>query len=57
MRRTAAHVTLSLLQQAGPQAPGLLADADVRLNPRYGKWDPSTPELFDQSGSISEPAG
>ncbi|WP_139650869.1 hypothetical protein [Tessaracoccus massiliensis] len=28
---------------------------DVQLNPRYGKWEPTSPELIDMSGSLSEP--
>ena len=31
-------------------------DADVELNPRYGRWDPNAASLLAQSGSLSVPA-
>jgi hypothetical protein len=53
-----ASVKTSLLQQVDFEAVQTAArQADVQLNPRYGKWIPEDPALMDVSPSLSVPAG
>ena len=39
-----------------PAVQSVAQDADVELNPRYGRWDPNAASLLAQSGSLSVPA-
>lgn len=48
-------IKASMLTQLDQNAiMGILQEADIELNPRYGTWDPSGAELFTSS-SISVP--
>ncbi|AQP51406.1 hypothetical protein [Tessaracoccus flavescens] len=54
MRAYAKSANLAQLDQAAVQS--VAQDADVELNPRYGRWDPNAASLLAQSGSLSVPA-
>lgn len=47
---------VALAQQGGEEVTQSIMAADVQLNPRYGIWDPSNPNLFEPNGSLSVPA-
>lgn len=50
-------IKVSLLQQLDQTAVmAAFADADIELNPRYGRWNPTDTSIFGSS-SISVPAG
>lgn len=52
-----ASVKTSMLQQIDFEAVQAAAQqANVQLNPRYGKWIPEDPALMDVSPSLSVPA-
>lgn len=52
----AANVKVQMLSQLDQQFVTEAAQKlDVQLNPRYGKWEPNTPQLLNTSGSLSEP--
>lgn len=52
-----ANVKSGLIQQVDPSFVYEAAEnLEVKLNPRYGKWEPGTQHLITPSGSLSEMA-